>query len=1740
MFRKVLAAVPSALLALVLATLALAPPVPARADEGSPGDGPAFDVRCALGEPAEDGTRWLAVAAVDPDGNLVPGEEGEVTVELRGGATFEGRVLRGLLLEGRGEETARVRLAAGAAQVLLAGAAGEDVAARVVLDGTPGEWVPAPALPEGAEPVEAPPRPLRLPPLPPGTGEDADEPPVELVRLGWDGPAVPGEPVLLRARALGPDGDVTDALDGSETWIALAGADATFTGNCPRGKLVDGAGTAWAIAHFENGELALEVLPRTEGELLVTLQWRRGDTLRLRDTRIETGPASSSATEEDEEATGDHPVPDTGVRPPSHTPWELPFEVTDAVFDPVKPRLWVSSTKDRAVYLVNLRSGRAVRKWSFDHGPENLAITPDGSRLFATIPTGPHRPWGSGNRPGYVASWNLEEKVLDRYFRVDFDPYRAVATSDGHLVISDGSRDRLHVVDATDGHETGSDWYADRMAWLALHPDEERVYAVYGYHMGSVERYDLLPDGRIRYRDHYYDTSLRSHGRAWVHPDGTRLLLGGGDVLALSPGSGTPMRPAGAFSYHVVYDLGIDEDNRVIAGAEREWIRYYNLETLIRFRERFLGGSAQFVGFSEGRVLALQVHGGTTTIARLAHPAPDGANNTAPEAHVEIHPSHPTTADEVTFDASSSHDNEDPPEDLRFRWDLDDDGTWDTALSSDPVISRRYPLPGARAVRVQVVDSLGLADVARVPFDVSFRPDPGEAGPNHPPYELPWGVSDIAFESARDRAWIASFRAKRVSLVDLERGVVLRTWPLEIRPKALSLSPDGKRLFMVGATPLTDWWNDDSEPWMGSWDLESGLMDRLVPIGPRATRVVAGPPGVVLVFEKGAGAFSIDATSGATLDGPVCRGARGDIVGHPGGTWFYVLGSNGSPASHVEVAPDGGLILRWSRTTSWSGIPWWTFLGGARALTARGRVYACSSDEATDLAKLGVLPGGDGIRSAATDAPVLAALRRGSLSYYDTTTLEQFSSIEGVPIGSFVGFTTRHVATVGTDGRIFLFEHPAPGGTWEQPPEARLEVSPSNPTQLDEIVLDASGSSDPESPLEDLRFRWDLDGDGTWDTDWSSEPTRTVPRKEPGVHLFRVEVQDPCGARSVAERTVTVVFVPDPGEPVPAHHPFRLPFVLDSTRFLPGRPFFLANVEKEKAIYLVDTRTGLAVRRWIFPCSPTKLRVSPDGSRAHAVLPVRAASGWPRTDGEARLVSWNLETMTLDRYLRIPVAIRDYVVTTDGFYVISRHEGPTTALVVADPTDGRVIDQPDCPGRDVYLALHPDGRRLYAAAAYGSLLLFSVEPGGRVRYERTFRYGYHDRPCHRLWISPRGDRLISACHTLHEIFDDPARQPVFLRNVPTRYRYLREVVFDGRNREFFLATSRGIERYDTDSGDLVETFASSTDFRSAGKVGKLLFGLHGWWANGVTFMPRWEINHPPVAVAGEDQVLECTGNLSATATLDGSGSWDPDSEGEPDQDIASWDWFEGETSLASGKVVDVPFSLGEHDVTLVVTDRSDATDDDAVRVTVRDTIAPAGSITWPPAGACFGPAAVPVTVRDDVVDSCDPGPARTYVPGPGPAYADHGDHDVTLVVTDVAGNEFRAHVPFTIDLVPPVIVVHSPDPGWVLGPGSVPASLAFTATDDDGAAGDVVHEWIEIEGCIAWDGNDYGDGDGLLSDEEIPLGPAELCRVVSTCGFGALHDPLVTIHAVDCGGNETAVSRRIPGSFTPLPGLCPP
>ncbi len=193
--------------------------------------------------------------------------------------------------------------------------------------------------------------------------------------------------------------------------------------------------------------------------------------------------------------------------------------------------------------------------------------------------------------------------------------------------------------------------------------------------------------------------------------------------------------------------------------------------------------------------------------------------------------------------------------------------------------------------------------------------------------------------------------------------------------------------------------------------------------------------------------------------------------------------------------------------------------------------------------------------------------------------------------------------------------------------------------------------------------------------------------------------------------------------------------------------------------------------------------------------------------------------------------------------------------------------------------------------------------------------------------------------------------------------------------------------------------------------------------NGTTYPTTWRLlgdeQQPPIADAGPDQTVECSGEGSAQVTLDGSGSSDPDG------DELQYTWTLGGNEIATGATPTVMLPLGVHTITLTVDDGNGGTDSDDVVVTVQDTQAPVIDLTiattelWPPnhkmvlvaAGVSATDACCDVTLEIEV-ESNEP-PNGTGDGDTEPDYEivsnDDGSFDVWLRAERAGGGEGRRY-----------------------------------------------------------------------------------------------------------------------------------
>jgi hypothetical protein len=90
------------------------------------------------------------------------------------------------------------------------------------------------------------------------------------------------------------------------------------------------------------------------------------------------------------------------------------------------------------------------------------------------------------------------------------------------------------------------------------------------------------------------------------------------------------------------------------------------------------------------------------------------------------------------------------------------------------------------------------------------------------------------------------------------------------------------------------------------------------------------------------------------------------------------------------------------------------------------------------------------------------------------------------------------------------------------PPSAHFSISPDTIHAGTRVIFDAATSVDKESPLSRLKFRWDFNGDGNFDTDALPSPGVAYTYDRPGAYAPQLEVIDENKRTGVLTRSIQV------------------------------------------------------------------------------------------------------------------------------------------------------------------------------------------------------------------------------------------------------------------------------------------------------------------------------------------------------------------------------------------------------------------------------------------------------------------------------------------------------------------------------------------------------------------------------------------------------------------------------------------
>ncbi len=534
--------------------------------------------------------------------------------------------------------------------------------------------------------------------------------------------------------------------------------------------------------------------------------------------------------------------------------------------------------------------------------------------------------------------------------------------------------------------------------------------------------------------------------------------------------------------------------------------------------------------FGNGSLDEVALYNRTLNAAEIsAHYKARGLNQT-PQPSFTASPNPALTGTQVNFDASGSSDSDGSI--VKYEWDLDGNGSYETDTGSTASASNTYATAGERTVGLRVTDDGGATATTtrtvtvqnRAPqasFTASPNPVPtgatvnfdasGSSDPDGSIVKYEWDLDgNGSYET--DTGSTASASKSYASAGDLTIGLRVTDDNGASATTTRSLSAVGSYNAAVTSTSgLIDYWRLGEKTGTAFSDSIGG-QNAAVKGG-----VTLGAPGALDPDSNPAASFdgvngaasaplNLSATSQLTVEfwlnwaayandddlafefTPNFNNNNGGFLVDPnagelGGRFAVGIGRGGSRNNAYFVRPSAG---------AWHH---YAFVLDSQAPAAQ-QVLPYVDGQAVSFTKLA-----SGTGAGAFANSTLYFMSRNATALFGNGSLDEVALYNRTLSAAEI---SAHYKARGLN----------------QTPQASFTVSPNPAATGAQVNFDASGSTDPDGSI--VKYEWDLDGNGNYETDTGSTASASNTYATAGERTVGLRVTDDGGATATTTRTVTV------------------------------------------------------------------------------------------------------------------------------------------------------------------------------------------------------------------------------------------------------------------------------------------------------------------------------------------------------------------------------------------------------------------------------------------------------------------------------------------------------------------------------------------------------------------------------------------------------------------------------------------
>ena len=534
--------------------------------------------------------------------------------------------------------------------------------------------------------------------------------------------------------------------------------------------------------------------------------------------------------------------------------------------------------------------------------------------------------------------------------------------------------------------------------------------------------------------------------------------------------------------------------------------------------------------FGKGSLDELSIYSRALTATEIGAHYQASRTNKLPQASFTASPNPVAINTPVSFNGSASSDPDGTV--VKYEWDLDGNGSYETNTGSTPTTTSSYSTEGTRQVGLRVTDNGGAVETTTRTLVVqqnapqaSFTATPNPAKANSP----------VNFNGS------ASF--------DPDGTIVKYEWDLD---------GNGSYETNTGTTPTTT----SSYPSAGEYQVGLRVTDnggatatttRTVTVGGPYSAAIGSTPGLIDYWrlgEKSGTTFAdIVGPSPATLKGGVTLGTPGALEADPN-TAATFDGASGAASANVDPSGSSQLTLEfWLNWAAYANDDDLAFELTPNFNENDGGLLV--DPNAGELGgKFGVAIGrGESRNNAYFARPSAGAWHHYAL-VFDTTapaTQQILPYVDGKPVSfeklntgtgagkfasSTLSFMSRNASALfgkGSLDEVAIYKRALSAGeinshylarTPNNLPQASFAASP-NPVETNtQVTFNGSASSDPDGTV--VKYEWDLDGNGSYETDTGSTPSATKSYAAAGEYKVGLRVTDNGGATATSSVALVV------------------------------------------------------------------------------------------------------------------------------------------------------------------------------------------------------------------------------------------------------------------------------------------------------------------------------------------------------------------------------------------------------------------------------------------------------------------------------------------------------------------------------------------------------------------------------------------------------------------------------------------